>query len=51
MLWILLTSLLALWALGLAFGIAGNLIHFLLAFALIIVMIQIIQGRRATQKT
>ena len=50
MLWIFLASLFALWAVGLAFGVAGNLIHGLLAFALIILMIQIIQGRRATQK-
>ena len=50
MLWILLASLIVLWAFGLALGIAGNLVHILLAFALIIVMIQFIQGRRVTQK-
>jgi hypothetical protein len=49
MLWIFLAVLLVIWALGVVFGLAGNLIHTLLAMALIVLVIQVIQGRRATR--
>lgn len=47
MMWTLLGLLLVLWALGLAFGVAGNLIHIVLAVALIVVVIQVLQTRKA----
>ncbi|MEX0677174.1 MAG: lmo0937 family membrane protein [Pirellulales bacterium] len=46
MLWVLLASLLVLWAFGLGFGVAGNLIHIVLAIALVVLLIQVIQGRK-----
>jgi len=46
MLWTLLGMLLVLWALGLAFGVAGNLIHIVLAVALIVLLIQVLQTRK-----
>lgn len=49
MLWTLLTILLLVWAFGLGFGVAGNLIHILLAVALIVLIIQVLQTRRVTQ--
>ena len=47
MLWTVLLVLLILWALGLGFGIAGNLIHILLVVALVVLVIQLVTGRRA----
>jgi hypothetical protein len=47
MLWTVLVVLLLMWALGLGFGIAGNLIHVLLVVALVVVVINLLQGRRA----
>jgi hypothetical protein len=49
MLWTLLAILLVLWAFGLGFGVAGSLIHILLAVALILLVIQLLQNRRVTQ--
>lgn len=46
MLWILLVILLVMWALGLGFGVGGSLIHLLLAVALIVFMVNLLQGRR-----
>jgi hypothetical protein len=46
MLWTLLGMLLILWALGLGFGVAGNLIHIVLAVALIVLLIQVLQTRK-----
>jgi hypothetical protein len=46
MLWTLLGLLLVVWALGLVFGVAGNLIHIVLAIALVVLVIQVIQSRR-----
>ena len=37
MLWTVLLILLLMWALGLGFGVAGNLIHILLVVALVVV--------------
>ncbi len=46
MLWTLLLVLLIMWALGLGFGIAGNLIHILLVVAVVVLLVGIFQGRR-----
>jgi hypothetical protein len=46
MLWTVLLVLLVLWALGLGFGIAGNLIHILLVVALVVLVMQLVTGRR-----
>jgi hypothetical protein len=47
MLWTLLVILLIMWALGLGFGVAGNLIHILLVVAVVVLLINLLQGRRA----
>lgn len=48
MLWTILIVLLVLWALGFGFGGAavGNLIHILLLVALVVLVIQLVSGRR-----
>jgi hypothetical protein len=45
MLWTLLLVLLIMWALGLGFGVAGNLIHILLVVAVVVLIINLLQGR------
>jgi hypothetical protein len=47
MLWTIVVILLVLWALG--FGVAhiGSIIHLLLVIALIVVVVRLLQGRRA----
>ncbi len=45
MLWTLLVILLVMWALGLGFGIAGNLVHILLVVAVVVLLLQLVQGR------
>jgi len=45
MLWTVLLVLLILWALGLGFGVAGNLVHVLLVVAVVVLLIQLLQGR------
>lgn len=47
MLWSILLILLVMWALGLGFGVAGGLIHLLLVIAVVILVVQLITGRRA----
>lgn len=47
MLWTLLVILLLMWALGLGFGIAGPLVHILLVVAVIVLIVNLLQGRRA----
>ena len=48
MLWTILIIILVLWALGFGFvPAAGNLIHLLLVVALVVLVIQLISGRRA----
>jgi uncharacterized membrane protein YtjA (UPF0391 family) len=49
MLWTIIIILLVLWALGFGFAGAavGNLIHILLVIAVIILVIQLVTGRRA----
>jgi len=45
MLWTFLLILLILWALGLGFGVAGNLVHILLVVAAVVLILQLVQGR------
>ena len=47
MLWTLLLVLLIMWALGLGFGVAGNLIHILLVVAVVVLLVNLLQGRTA----
>jgi hypothetical protein len=46
MLWTILVIILLMWALGLGFGVAGNLIHVLLVVALVVLIVNLLQGRR-----
>jgi hypothetical protein len=47
MLWTILVVLLILWLLGFSFSIGGGLIHLLLVVALVVLLFQLITGRRA----
>jgi hypothetical protein len=47
MLWTIFVVILILWLLGFSLHIAGGLIHLLLVVALIVLVIQLITGRRA----
>ncbi len=46
MLWTVLLVVLVLWALGFGFGVVGNLIHLLLVVAVVVLILQLLQGRR-----
>jgi hypothetical protein len=46
MLWTILIILLVLWLLGFTIHVGGGLIHLLLVIALVVLIIQLIQGRR-----
>ncbi|MEQ1606283.1 MAG: lmo0937 family membrane protein [Pyrinomonadaceae bacterium] len=46
MLWTIILILLILWALGFSFAGVGPLIHMLLVVALVVLLIQLITGRR-----
>lgn len=46
MLWTIAIILLILWGLGLAFKIAGGIIHLLLLIALVVIVVQFLRGRR-----
>ena len=46
MLWTILVILLILWVLGFSFHIAGGLIHLLLVIAVIILIVNLLRGRR-----
>jgi hypothetical protein len=46
MLWTIFVILLVLWLLGFSFHVAGSLIHLLLVVALIVLVINLISGRR-----
>ncbi len=46
MLWGIFVIILVLWLLGFSFHIAGGLIHLLLVVALIVLVINLISGRR-----
>jgi hypothetical protein len=47
MLWTIVVVLLILWALGFGFHVAGGLIHLLLVIALIVIVVNLVSGRRA----
>ena len=47
MLWTIFVVLLLLWILGFSFHIAGGLIHLVLVIAVVVLIIQLITGRRA----
>lgn len=47
MLWTVFVLLLILWLLGFSFHIAGGLIHLLLVVALVVLVINLLSGRRA----
>jgi hypothetical protein len=46
MLWTIFVILLVLWLLGFSFHIAGSLIHILLVVALIVLVVNLVSGRR-----
>ena len=46
MLWTIFVVLLLLWLLGFSFHIAGGLIHLLLVVAVVVLVINLISGRR-----
>jgi hypothetical protein len=46
MLWTIALILIVLWLLGFSFNIGGGLIHVLLVIALIVIVVQFLQGRR-----
>jgi hypothetical protein len=46
MLWTIFIILLILWLLGFSFHIAGGLIHLLLVIAVVVLVINLISGRR-----
>jgi len=48
MLWTIVAVLLVLWLLGFSLHIAGGLIHLLLVVALVVIVINLISGRRGT---
>jgi hypothetical protein len=47
MLWTLFVIILILWLLGFSFHIAGGLIHLLLILALVVLIINLVSGRRS----
>ncbi|GAC1432768.1 MAG: hypothetical protein NVS1B11_18910 [Terriglobales bacterium] len=47
MLWTLFVVLLVMWLLGFSFHVAGGLIHLLLVVALVVLVINLLTGRRA----
>mgnify|MGYP001100937260 CR=1 FL=1 len=47
MLWTILVVLIVLWALGFGFNVAGGLVHLLLVVALVVLILQLLSGRRA----
>jgi hypothetical protein len=47
MLWTIFVVILVLWLLGFSFHIAGGLIHLLLVVALIVLIFNLISGRRS----
>jgi hypothetical protein len=48
MLWTIVVVLLILWLLGFSLSIGGGLIHLLLVVALVVVVINLISGRRGS---
>jgi hypothetical protein len=48
MLWAIVAVLLILWLLGFSLHVAGGLIHLLLVVALVVIVINLVSGRRGT---
>ena len=48
MLWTIVAVLLILWLLGFTLHVAGGLIHLLLVVALVVIVINLVSGRRGT---
>jgi hypothetical protein len=48
MLWTLIVLLLLFWLLGFGFHVAGSIIHVLLVIAVILLLVNLISGRRTT---
>jgi len=48
MLWTVVAVLLILWVLGFSLHVAGGLIHLLLVVALVMIVINLVSGRRGT---
>ena len=46
-LWVVVAAIVVLWLPGLVGGFGGNLIHALLVIALIVIVVNLISGRRA----
>ncbi len=46
MLWTIVAILLILWLLGFGFHVAGSLIHILLVIAIVVVIINLVTGRK-----
>ncbi len=46
MLWTILLVVLLLWALGFGFGVGGGLVHALLVIAVVVLLFNVLQGRR-----
>jgi Family of unknown function (DUF5670) len=47
MLWTIVAILLILWLLGFSLSLGGSLIHLLLVVALVVIVINLVSGRRA----
>jgi hypothetical protein len=47
MLWTIVVVLLVLWLLGFGFSVGGSLIHLLLVVALIVIVVNLVTGRRS----
>jgi hypothetical protein len=47
MLWMIVAILLIMWLLGIGFHIAGGLVHILLVIALVVIVFNLLSGRRA----
>ena len=47
MLWTLFVILLVLWLLGFSFHVAGSLIHLLLVIAVLVLIVNLVTGRRS----
>ncbi|MFZ0291708.1 MAG: lmo0937 family membrane protein [Candidatus Sulfotelmatobacter sp.] len=48
MLWTIFVVLVVLWLLGFSFHVAGGLIHLLLVLALVVLVINLLSGRRSS---
>jgi len=48
MLWTIVTILLLLWLLGFSFHVAGGLVHVLLVVALVVMVFNLLSGRRSS---